>query len=342
MLPRLLADAQAAAHAATAAEAGRAADLAAQVHQITAGTLLRFDEADLGHVAARESLRLAAGASDPLRLASARYIFGHVLICQGRYLDAERVSVATAKQMEPTAKASTAHWSVYGGVLLRGATAAARQGRSGAARDLLTEAAAAARRTGMDRTDYDVVFGPSNLVMQSTDCSIVAEDYVAAAEMARRMPRDSALPLVSRSRHLTDVAHAQLRLGHPQAAESVLLTMERAAPEWTAHHQLPRVLIRELLTRRRPSSRLRELAEQPGGFSERCNATRRRRSSLIVPGGLPMTERVSGNGELTDDASSRTLDALHAATLIVGSRIGPAPRGPGSSVRCLLRPRATG
>lgn len=32
-----------------------------------------------------------------------------------------------------------------------------------------------------------------------------------------------------------------------------------------------------------------------GGFSERCNATRRRRSSLVVPGGLPVTERVSGN-----------------------------------------------
>jgi hypothetical protein len=98
------------------------------------------------------------------------------------------------------------------------------------------------------------------VVMQATDCSVVAEDYVAAAEIARTMPRNSALPLVSRSRHLADVAHAHLRSGHDRAAESVLLTMEQAAPEWTAHHQLPRLLVGELMTRGRPSARLRELA----------------------------------------------------------------------------------
>ncbi|MGB8198167.1 MAG: transcriptional regulator, partial [Pseudonocardiaceae bacterium] len=230
--------------------------------QVTARTLVRFGAADLGHVAAREALRLATGAPDSLRLASACDTLGFVLINQGRYGDAERVSVATAKQVQPTAQASTAHWSVYGGVLLRGATAAARQRRSGAATDLLTEAATAARQTDRDSTDYDVIFGPSTLVMQSTDCAVVAEDYVAAAETARRMPRDSTLPPVGRSRHLVDVAHTQLRLGRTQAAESTLVTMERAAPEWTALHRLPRVLVGELLTRGRPSSRLRELAQR--------------------------------------------------------------------------------
>jgi hypothetical protein len=32
-----------------------------------------------------------------------------------------------------------------------------------------------------------------------------------------------------------------------------------------------------------------------GGFSESCYATRIRKSSLIVPGGLPVTARVSGD-----------------------------------------------
>ncbi|MGH3753674.1 MAG: helix-turn-helix domain-containing protein [Pseudonocardiaceae bacterium] len=262
MLPRLLTEAQAATHAAAAAGPGRAADLAAQIHQITASTLLRLGAADLGHVAAREALCLAAAAPDPLRVASARYTLGHVLIRQGRFVDAERVSVATAEQVQPAREASMARLSVYGGVLLRGATAAARQGRAGAATDLLGEAAAVAQRTGVDRTDYDVVFGPSNFVMQSTDCSVVAEDYARAAAVAREMPRTSALPLVSRSRHLADVAHAQLRLGHTQAAESALLMMERAAPEWTAHHRLPRLLVGELMTLGRPSTRLRELAHR--------------------------------------------------------------------------------
>ena len=32
-----------------------------------------------------------------------------------------------------------------------------------------------------------------------------------------------------------------------------------------------------------------------GGFGERCRATRRRKSSLVVPGGLPVTERLEGD-----------------------------------------------
>jgi len=186
MLPRLLTEAAAATHGAAASWAGRAADLAAQVHQITTGTLLGLGTPDLGYVAAREAVRVAALTSDPLRAAAARNTLSHVLIRQGRFVDAE-----------------------------------------------------------------------------PADCAVVAEDYVAAAEVARTMPRDSALPVISRCRHLADVAHAKLRLGHDRAAESTLLTMERAASEWTAHHQLPRVLVGELLTRGRPSVRLRELAHPP-------------------------------------------------------------------------------
>lgn len=174
----------------------------------------------------------------------------------------------TAQDLQPTGEASPAELTVYGGVLSLGATSAARQRRTGAVAELLSEAAETAGRAGVDRTDYEMLFGPSNVVMQSVDCAVVAEDYAAAAQVARRMPQDSALPLAARSRHLADVAHAQLRLGRTQAAESTLLTMERAAPEWTAHHRLPRLLVGELLTRKRPSARLREL-------SHRLNVTRR-------------------------------------------------------------------
>lgn len=262
-LPRLLTEAQAAKHTAATGD-DHAADLAGQVHQVVANTLVRLGAADLGYVAAREALLLANAAADPLRQATARCTLGSVLMAQGRYVDAERVAVATATDVQPTGEVSPAELSVFGGLLLLGATSAARQGRAGAATRLLGEAAETAGRAGVDRTDYEVPFGPSNVVMQSTDCAVVAEDYVTAAQVARRMPRNSALPLVARSRHLVDVAHAQLRLGHAQAAESALLTMERTAPEWAAHHRLPRVLVGELLTRGRPSARLRKLAERLG------------------------------------------------------------------------------
>jgi hypothetical protein len=236
--------------------------LAAQVHRIAASTLLHFGASDLGYLAAREALRLAALASDPLRVAAVHCSLAHVLMRQGRFLDAERISVAAAEQVESTGQASPAQLSIFGGLVLRGATAAARQRRAGAATDLLTEATTAAQRIGVDRTDYDVVFGPGHVVMGAADCAVVAEDYARAAKVARTMPRDAALPLSTLSRHLADVAHAQLRLGRTKAAEAVLLTMERAAPEWTAHQQLPRLLVGELMTRGRPSARLRELAHR--------------------------------------------------------------------------------
>lgn len=78
-----------------AAGNGHTADLAGQVHQLAANTLVRLGAADLGHVAAREALRLAGVAPDPLRAAAARCVLGNTLVSQGRFIDAERVAVGS-------------------------------------------------------------------------------------------------------------------------------------------------------------------------------------------------------------------------------------------------------
>ena len=59
MLPRLLTEAQAVTHAAPLTGSARAADLAAQVHQVTAVTLLRFGAPDLGYVGSARLRELA-------------------------------------------------------------------------------------------------------------------------------------------------------------------------------------------------------------------------------------------------------------------------------------------
>jgi transcriptional regulator with XRE-family HTH domain len=87
MSPRLLTEVAAATHRAAGSEADRAVDLAAQVHAITAETLLRLDALDLGYLAAREAVRLVALAADPLRTAATRSTLGHVLMRQGRFVD---------------------------------------------------------------------------------------------------------------------------------------------------------------------------------------------------------------------------------------------------------------
>ncbi|MGH3929410.1 MAG: helix-turn-helix domain-containing protein, partial [Pseudonocardiaceae bacterium] len=61
---------------------------------------------------------MAARVPDPLRAAAVRCSLGHVLMRQGRFVDAERVSVATAEAIQPRGDVSTAQLSVYGGLLL--------------------------------------------------------------------------------------------------------------------------------------------------------------------------------------------------------------------------------
>ncbi|MGH3941051.1 MAG: helix-turn-helix domain-containing protein [Pseudonocardiaceae bacterium] len=262
LLPDLLVTSRAVLRACPVAAHPRAIDLAAQVHQLTANTLVGLDAPDLAYLAARESLRFSGSGEDPLRDAAMRLTLNYVLSRQGQFVEAEHLAVDTAENCRPGAAAGPGQLSVYGGLLLGAATAAARERRTGAARELLAEASVVADRAGVDRTDYEVVFGPSNMIMQAVDVAVVTEDFPAAAQLARRMPGDSALPLAAPSRHLADVAHTQVRLGRTGPAESTLLMMERAAPEWTAHHRLPRILIGELLTRGRPSARLRELADR--------------------------------------------------------------------------------
>jgi hypothetical protein len=67
-------------------------------YRIAASALLHFGAPDLGYIAARKGLRLATVASDPLRVATVHCSLGHVLMRQGRFPGAERVTVVTAEQ----------------------------------------------------------------------------------------------------------------------------------------------------------------------------------------------------------------------------------------------------
>lgn len=259
-LPRLLIDARAGVLGAGRAGDAAVVDLATQVHQLTALTLLRLDAADLAYVAASRAVGLGAEGGDGLRHAVSLTTAGYVLLRQGRYGEAQRVSEAAVRAATTIGSCSAAELCVYGNGLLGVATSAVRAGRRGDAEQVLEEAALVAARVGRDRADYEAQFGPSNVVMQTADAAVVGEDFEAAATAAGRMPVDTGLPLAARSRHLTDVAHAQLRLGDLSAAEATLIRLQRAAPEWTAHHALPRLLVGELLTHRRPSEQLRRLA----------------------------------------------------------------------------------
>lgn len=242
-------------------------DLAAQLHQVTACTLVHLGQPDAAFLALRRGIDLTSRGSDPLRAAALRCSLSWLLLTQGRFQESERLAVVTAEGIEPSGTVPTSHVSLYGTCVITGATAAGRAGRGKNASQLLGVARDAVARTGnTDRTDYESPFGPSQLVMQTVDVHVVTEEYGAALDTAKRMPRDSGLPLAARCRHLADVAQAQTRMGHDGAALDTLLTMEHLSPAWTRFQTLPREVTRELVEheRRVRTPRLRELAGRLG------------------------------------------------------------------------------
>jgi transcriptional regulator with XRE-family HTH domain len=237
------------------------ADQLAEACQVAACTLVHLGHSDLSLVAVETALRVV---EDPLLRAAVVGTRAWVLLNQARPGDAAITAIAEADLMEPRRKAQRAEISLWGSLLITGATAAARAGDNDEAQDLLQVAHGAAVRLGEDRNDYQTAFGAGQVVMQRVDVAVVAGDYVRALDVASKMPQVTSLPLAARSRHKADLAHANANLGRYGEAERILLDIERTAPRWIKYQVFPRAVIGELLVTRRPSAGVRGLARRLG------------------------------------------------------------------------------
>jgi hypothetical protein len=149
---------------------------------------------------------------------------------QARPEDAAVTAIREAHLIELRRKAQRAEISLWGSLLITGATAAARAGDSEEAQDLLQVAHGAAVRLGEDRNDYQTAFGAGQVVMQRVDVAVVAGDYVQALDAAAAMPQVTSLPLAARSRHKADLAHANAGLGRYAQAELSCSTSSERRP----------------------------------------------------------------------------------------------------------------
>lgn len=262
LLPDLITQMLATVRGASDVERGEAHDLAAQLYQLTVCTLVQLGYPDIAHLAIRDALRLAEFGSDPLRPAVLRCTLAWLLLTQGRSVEAHRLATATAAAVAPRGDSPLPFWSVYGSLLLTGATAYGRAGDRPGARVLLDEARDAASRTG-NRNDYESAFGPDQVLMQTVDVELVTENYVDALSVGARMRPDAALPPAARARHLSDVAMAHTRLGHDGRAFDALVAMRNIAPSWMRYQSQPKEIVRELRERSCPPV-LREMAQQLG------------------------------------------------------------------------------
>jgi transcriptional regulator with XRE-family HTH domain len=265
LLPNALMQLRATYRTVAASERTRAAHALARAYQAAGDTLVHLGHPDAAFLAIREALRIARQGDDELLHAAIRVSVSWQLLVQGRYEEAERVAVVAASGIEPVGDAPESQLSAYGILAITAATAAARGQKPDSARDLLTMAGDMAGRLGYDRADHQTTFGPAKVAMLAVDVHVVQDDFPGALTAARDLPRDAALPLASRARHLADVALAHLRLGHDDRTLQTLLTMDHLAPDWIRYQTLPRQIVAELVERKqRITPQLRELAMRLG------------------------------------------------------------------------------
>lgn len=235
----------------------------------TAGRYLTQVRAyDLAHAALRDALLDAAAAGDQVRAAGAVYLQGWLLMRQGRLDEAERLALATAEDVEPRiSRASKGELGVWGRLLVRASSAAARNNRPQEARDMLRLArtAGAALGGGVAANPYGWGrFDWSTVALQAVENQVVAEQPRRVLGLSARLPGSDAKATANTwNRHRLDVAQAHMMLRQTDEATAVLTELYGRAPEWLRHQQMARdTFERSLKTsgRRKLTGGQRELA----------------------------------------------------------------------------------
>lgn len=265
ILPTGIADLRATERAANGAEAAQAAEMNARILWAAACTLVHLGHTDTAWTAITDAHKAAQRGNDPLLEATLRGSVGWQLLVQGRHDESRAVVLNAAKDIQPVGDVPDAHLSVYGSLLLQGATASGRDQKVSLALDLANEARSVADRLPGDTKDYECNFGPSQVTMQLTDIHVSSEMYPEALATARQMPLGgTGLTPVSQARHLVDRAAALTRLGRYDDALRMVSTAEKVGgDQWARHQALFRSIVAELLDNDRTSG-LRELASRVG------------------------------------------------------------------------------
>lgn len=250
-------------------------DQSAEAHALAASVLVHLGHGDLAMLALRTA---DERVRDELLAAELSWTRAWALLCQGRPEDGTVVATRALDGMPIGRQDSRDRISAWGVVAMTGATAAARAGDRGQAEELLRVAQAAVALDGRSGPTWPVGrathFGPAKVAMMRADCAVVAGDYDRALEAAKQVLPPPALPLASWARHRVDVAWARVQLGKKAEAERTLLELAGQAPRWIRYQTFPKAVAAGLLSGRRASPELRELArslrvdgsEEPAGY----------------------------------------------------------------------------
>jgi transcriptional regulator with XRE-family HTH domain len=244
-----------------------ALDLLSDTYQATAALMAKLEETDAAWIAADRAAYCAEKAGEPLEVAASMFRMAHVFLVLGRMDQAQRVAASTAQALEPriTAQPAPEVLSLYGGLHLVLAVAAARDNDRSLAHLHLDTTRQIAEKLGEDRDDYGTEFGPANVAVHAVSIAVELGDAGQAIELGQQV-NPGGLSSERQARYYIDVAQAHAMRRQIGEALHAIQEAERIAPEETRVHTVGRAVIRDLLqlSGLRPRPELRELAERFG------------------------------------------------------------------------------
>ncbi|MDT0307361.1 helix-turn-helix transcriptional regulator [Streptomyces sp. DSM 44917] len=221
----------------------------ADVSQMAGRYLTQVRAYDLAHMALADAVRDAARAGDRMRAALAVSAQGWTLLRQGRLDEAERITLAAAEAVEPRiSRAAPAELGIWGRLLRRASSAAARNNRPEEAGEYLTLARTAATALRGKTSEHLYGWNHFNAMrvsLQAIENHMVGGRPERALALTARLPANAASPSTNWRRHRLTVAQAHSRTRAGEESFRILSELKGEAPEWLKHQRLAGDIFRE-------------------------------------------------------------------------------------------------
>jgi transcriptional regulator with XRE-family HTH domain len=266
VLPGIIADARLFASVGNPEQKAAGSAALGKALQLAGHLAIRLGKTDLALSALERAAAAADDSGDSLLTPMVYNSVAWAYQRQNRLDDAEELAVTAADSVERGKLDSAARVRVWGGLVMSGATSAARMGNYDEARDMMATAEDGAGRLAVLPPPEDdgrmlSVFSRSSVRIERVRLAVQHARPDEALALAKGIRLSADIPPSWRTWLLLDVARAYADIGDGENAVRTLETLRRVAPAWMRQHTLAVAIVTDLWAGPSRPPGLRKLAE---------------------------------------------------------------------------------
>lgn len=247
-IPGLLQELRAATYLYSGHARERAFRLLAECYYAASQLAYNLGYTDLSSLAVDRYEWAAAQSGDELAVLVGDYRRAGEMISTADWSSALRLLEGSRSRIEDQlGKEDAPTLATWGNLHLKSGLAAARAGQRDLADAHLAEAQETAARIGVDRDDYRLCFGPTNVNIWSVGLAVEMLDGTEAVKRASQFKLPAGTPRERVGHHWIDLARGQLYHGDRRKAFAALQKARQIAPSQTRYHPMVHETIRVLV-----------------------------------------------------------------------------------------------